>query len=244
MFVGHTAYAQIVVLAIFLGGMSVGALLISSRSERLKDPLVWYARVELLIGLIGFVFHPIFNFVTHSAYDTLFPALGNATTVLAARWILSAALILPQSILLGTTFPLMSAAVLRRFRNQPGGSLAILYFANSFGAAAGVLLAGFFLIAFVGLPGTLFIASVINILVALAAFLVSYSDFHAAKRGDGYDTAYRLSEYGCSSSVSAQPQSPPSPHGEYCRRDSSCLIYLRNWLDSDAVAGLWSATLL
>jgi spermidine synthase len=89
---------------------------------------------------------------------------------------ISAALILPQSILLGTTFPLMSAAVLRRFQNQPGGSLAILYFANSFGAAAGVLLAGFFLIAFVGLPGTLFIASVINILVAVAAFLVSYSD--------------------------------------------------------------------
>jgi spermidine synthase len=66
MFVGHTAYAQIVVLAIFLGGMSWGALLISSRSERLQDPLAWYARVELLIGLIGFVFHPIFNIVTHS----------------------------------------------------------------------------------------------------------------------------------------------------------------------------------
>jgi hypothetical protein len=38
LFVGHDAYAQIIVLVIFLGGMSVGAMGISRWSERLKDP--------------------------------------------------------------------------------------------------------------------------------------------------------------------------------------------------------------
>ena len=33
LFVGHSAYAQVIVLVIFLGGMSLGALLIGRRSE-------------------------------------------------------------------------------------------------------------------------------------------------------------------------------------------------------------------
>src|SRR3954452_10860428 len=46
LFVGHSAYAQIIVLVIFLGGMSIGALLVGARSERLRQPLLWYAGVE------------------------------------------------------------------------------------------------------------------------------------------------------------------------------------------------------
>ena len=42
----------------------------------------------------------------------------------------------------------------------------MLYFANSLGAAGGVLFAGFWLVAFAGLPGTLLIAAMINVLVA------------------------------------------------------------------------------
>ena len=55
--VGHSAYAQIIVLVIFLGGMSVGALAVGQRSSRIRAPLLWYAGVELAVGLIGFAFH-------------------------------------------------------------------------------------------------------------------------------------------------------------------------------------------
>ena len=34
LFVGHSAYAQVIVLVMFLGGMSLGALLVGRRSER------------------------------------------------------------------------------------------------------------------------------------------------------------------------------------------------------------------
>src|SRR5438132_495639 len=79
-----------------------------------------------------------------------------------------AGLILPQSILLGMTFPLMTAGVLRAFGDRPGRSLAMLYFTNSLGAAAGVLVSGFVLVSAVGLPGTVRIAGLINIAVAAA----------------------------------------------------------------------------
>ena len=78
---------------------------------------------------------------------------------LAAKLALSCALILPQSVLLGATFPLMSAGLVRtvpeKTRSALGEPIAMLYFSNSLGAAAGVLASGFVLIAWVGLPGTL-----------------------------------------------------------------------------------------
>src|SRR3954466_5183053 len=72
LFVGHSAYAQVVVLVIFLGGMSLGALLVGRRSEQLRRPLHWYAGVELATGLIGLVFHDVFVSATGFAYSTVF----------------------------------------------------------------------------------------------------------------------------------------------------------------------------
>ncbi|MCU0622460.1 MAG: hypothetical protein MUF53_01205 [Gemmatimonadaceae bacterium] len=170
LFVGHSAYAQIIVLVIFLGGMSLGATLIGRRSETVKQPLFWYAAIELACGVVGLVFHDLYGAVTGWAYDSVFPSLGSLVAVDIVKWTIAALLILPQSILLGTTFPLMSAGVLRLVRAQgdarAGRVLSLLYFANSLGAAAGVLLAGFYLIDEAGLPGTLLAAAMLNLLVA------------------------------------------------------------------------------
>ena len=173
LFVGHSAYAQVLVLTIFLGGMSVGAMVVGRRSERVRNPLRWYAYVELAVGAIGLVFHDAFLWATHAAYDTIFPALGPGPMHTVVKWSIAALLILPQSVLLGATFPLMTAGVLRRLPGSPGRTISLLYFANSVGASAGVLLAGFVLIAMAGLPGTLAAAAAMNLVVAAAVFIAS-----------------------------------------------------------------------
>ncbi len=174
LFVGHDAYAQILTLVIFLGGMGLGALLVSRRSAGIKDPLVAYAVVETVIGILGLAFHDgLYLPVTQWAFGSLFPGLGGGISVILAKWLLAGLLILPQSILLGATFPLMSAGALRRFPSLPGRTLSLLYFSNSLGAAAGVLIAGFVLFDLAGLPGTLAAAAVLNLVVALGAMVVS-----------------------------------------------------------------------
>ncbi len=172
LFVGHSAYAQIIVLAIFLGGMSIGAMAMGQCSERLKKPLLWYAGFEFAVGIIGLVFHQGYREVTSFAYEVLFPPLAGSTMLTVVKWAIASVLILPQSILLGTTFPLMSAGVLRRTAGHPGRVLALLYFANSIGAAAGVLCAGFYLIAWFGLPGTILTAACLNFIVAISTYAV------------------------------------------------------------------------
>ncbi|MGN6391312.1 MAG: fused MFS/spermidine synthase [Gemmatimonadales bacterium] len=172
LFVGHDAYAQILVLVIFLGGMSLGAMLVSRWSARLRQPLYGYVAVEFAVGCIGLVFHEVYQSATGWAYASLFPGLTGGWGLIAAKWAIAAALILPQSVLLGMTFPLMSAGVLRLAADRPGRTLALLYFANSLGAAIGVLVAGFYLVEAAGLPGTLAAAACLNLLAAAGTMCV------------------------------------------------------------------------
>ncbi len=186
LFLGHAAYAQILVLVIFLGGMSLGAMAAAHRSARLRQPLLWYAGVEAGVGVIGFVFHGLFVAATNLAYAHLFPlaaASVGSTGVTVVQWSLAALLILPQSVLLGATFPLMTAGAMRHVRGRPGHVLGLLYFTNSIGAAAGALVAGFYLIGAFGLPGTLLTAAMLDFLVAITVVVASRS-FYAQGEPD------------------------------------------------------------
>jgi spermidine synthase len=176
LFLGHAAYAQTLVLIIFMGGMTLGAWVASRYSLQLRNLLLSYAIVEGIIGLLALGFHPVFVRVTDFAYLSIIPHLTSTLSVSLFKWFLASLLILPQSILLGTTFPLMSAGIIRRFPTTPGNSLAILYFTNSLGAAIGVLVSGFFLIEAVGLPGAILTAGLINLLIALLVWLFCHTD--------------------------------------------------------------------
>jgi spermidine synthase len=173
LFVGHSAYAQVIVLVIYLGGMSAGAALAARYADRIREPLLGYALVEMAVGIVGVFFHEIYQTATSLAYAHLFPALSGGVALVLVKWTLAALLILPQSVLLGTTFPLMTSGFLRVVspdgKTGSGRVLGLLYFANSIGAAVGVLVAGFYLIGLVGLPGTIVTAGIINCLVGLTA---------------------------------------------------------------------------
>jgi len=175
LFLGHAAYAQTLVLAIFMGGMALGSWWCGARSARWKNLLRGYALVEGIIGVTALVFHPLFDGYVQFSYTTLLPAIGDPAWVTAFKWSSAALLILPQSILLGMTFPLLSGALIRRYPDNPGATVSMLYFTNSIGAAIGVLVSGFVLIELVGLPGTIILAGVLNIALALIVWRLARS---------------------------------------------------------------------
>ena len=171
LFLGHAAYAQSLVLAIFMGGMAVGSWVVAHYSLRIRRLLLTYAVVEGLIGVLGLGFHPLFLAASDFSFATAIPALPSAGWIQAYKWSLGAALILPQSVLLGMTFPLISGSIIRRWPDRPGETLAALYFTNSLGAAVGVLVSGFVLIDAVGLPGTIRVAGLLNVALALVIWV-------------------------------------------------------------------------
>ena len=170
---GHAAYAQTLVLAIFMGGMALGAWLVSRRTAQWRRLILVYAVIEILVGLAGLAFHAVFQGYTTLSQDVVYPLLDGPAAVRAWQWGTAALLIAPQSILLGMTFPLMSGGYLRVAPKADGEILGGLYFTNSIGAAAGALVATFILLPWVGMPGTIVVAGLVNIAVGLLAWVVA-----------------------------------------------------------------------
>lgn len=173
LYLGHAAFAQSLVLAIFMGGMALGGFLVSVFAARLRNLLLGYAIAEALIGVYALLFHGLFGLLEAWSFDQVIPGLGSPGAVDAVQWGLTLALLLPPSIVLGATFPLMSGAVIRRFPGANGGNLAALYFSNSFGAACGALVATFVLIDWLGLPGTLTLAGLLNLVIAAVVAMLA-----------------------------------------------------------------------
>jgi len=172
LFLGHAAYAQTVVLAMFMGGMALGSWLVARYSTRFRQLLWGYLLVEAVIGIFGLVFHRMFVAATDFSFATVIPALSSAVAIHAYKWSLAALLVFPQSVLLGMTFPLISIGIIRRWPERAGETLSALYFTNSLGGAIGVLVSGFILIGRVGLPGTTMTAGLLNLALALGVWLV------------------------------------------------------------------------
>src|SRR6266581_432607 len=173
LFLGAAAFAQSFVLAAFMGGMALGAWLASRWSARVKNLLAAYGWIEAAIGVAALIFHESFLLLTQFSLDQVLPALGSPVAVEVYKYSLCAVLIVPQTLLLGMTFPLLSGAVIRRGPEASGHHLAMLYFTNSIGAAAGALAAAFLLIGWLGMPGTMRLAGALNLALAAAVLAIA-----------------------------------------------------------------------
>jgi predicted membrane-bound spermidine synthase len=177
LFVGSAATAQILVLALFMGGMSFGAWMAGRRGQGVRRPIVAYGVVEGLVALLAFAYPLLFEAATRLSYDVLFPAVGPGG-VAAIKWALASGLVFVPCVLLGATFPLMSVGILRRAPERSGEILSSLYFFNSFGAALGAVLAGYVLVPRLGLPGTLAAAGTVNLVIMAVALSERRHDPH------------------------------------------------------------------
>ncbi|TAJ44346.1 MAG: spermidine synthase, partial [Chitinophagaceae bacterium] len=139
--------------------------------QKVQRPLLWYAGIEALLGVAALLFDGVFRLMQGWLFDSVIPGLDAGWTIDVVKWGAAVALTLPQAIMLGATFPLMSAGLLRLHPDAPGSSLSWLYFTNSLGASIGVLASGFYLVGKVGLPGTILTAGLVNFALAGAVYL-------------------------------------------------------------------------
>ncbi len=198
LFLGHAAYAQTLVLSIFMLGMAIGSWLAGRISLKTRHFFLVYAAVELILGLFAVNFHWISQAVSQWFFVGVAPALASATTVNLVKWLLAGLLIGPQSVLIGMTFPLIANGLLQLHPQSTGRMLSLLYFTNSIGASIGVLVSGFVLISWVGLAGTTLISGLMNMLIAMVIFAL-----FAMRRGAAVLPADNSVE---------QPPQLPHPH--------------------------------
>jgi len=165
MFLGHSAYAQSLVLCIFMGGMALGSYLSGFFSSKIKNTFLMYGVVEGIIGVFAITFHFIFTTIVNFSYEIVFSLINSSFWIIVYKVAISSFIIFPQTVLLGMTFPLMSSYFIRNEPEKVSQSVSILYFSNSIGAALGVFISGFYLVENFGMPATISIGGGLNLII-------------------------------------------------------------------------------
>jgi len=177
---GSSTYATAAVLAIFMGGLGVGSLLLGKRADGKAKPLEFYGNLELAIAVAAALSQPLL-WIVGSVYVGLGGSaslgLGGATLV---RLALAAVVIGVPTFLMGGTLPAAARAVetgddARRRR------VAVLYAANTVGAVAGALLSTFWMVEAFGNRSTLLAAALVNLCVGFLARAAARAEKTRAK---------------------------------------------------------------
>ena len=165
---GASTAANAAVLAIFMGGLGLGALRLGPWADRHRHPLALYGKLELCVAVLAGL-SPFLIDGIRWAYAALggTPVLGVGLGT-GVRLLLSTVVLGLPTFLMGGTLPAAVRAVQR-----PGDpnrrNLGLLYAMNTLGSVGGVMLATFLAIEWWGIRQTLWMAVAVNAVVAATA---------------------------------------------------------------------------
>src|SRR5918993_115509 len=170
---GHGLAAASAVLAAFMGGLAAGAGAAGRFAGRLtpRRALHVYAGLELAVAALALLLPLALVAVRPLLAATYDDGNGNALFAFV-RLSTSVLLLSVPAACMGATFPIASRWIVRTASTaarDAGG----LYAANTLGAAAGAILAGFWLIPLLGLRGTTLAGVGLNVIAAGGAWLIA-----------------------------------------------------------------------
>ena len=175
---GTSEVSVVVVLAGYMAGLAIGAALAGRYIKRVKSPILVYGVLEgaiaaaalampLMIGLVGGLYELVVG-----GQPAPPDATGFGQTLFYA--LASIALLIIPTALMGATLPLLAQYAIRQDK-QLGSRISALYSINTFGAVAGTVVAGFFLLPKVGLTNTVWTGVLVNFVIFVLACLIAKS---------------------------------------------------------------------
>ncbi|SDR65208.1 fused MFS/spermidine synthase [Opitutus sp. GAS368] len=161
--IGSSALSLALLLGTFMGGLCLGNLALPRLVSAARHPLRVYALIELGLGLLA-----ILLLFVLPALGRDFPGwLGAGPADGGWRAGLGAMCLLPPTMLMGATLP----AIARWLGTTPRdlSQLGLVYAANTVGAVAGSLLAGFYLLRVYDTVVATLVAAALNAVIAAGA---------------------------------------------------------------------------
>ncbi|HEX7831771.1 MAG TPA: fused MFS/spermidine synthase [Thermoanaerobaculia bacterium] len=177
---GASTAASAAVLAIFMGGLGLGGLLLGARADRHARPLAFYGLLELGVAFSAAI-TPLLLMLVRWIYLATggSPTLG-LTFATVLRLVLATVVLIIPTVLMGGTLPAAARAITAREDIGRRG-LSVLYGINTLGAVTGVVLSTFVFLELFGNRMTLFLAALLNVLIALGALLIDRRDTRDAE---------------------------------------------------------------
>ena len=203
---GSTAEAVGTVLAAFMTGLAIGAWLFGKLADRGRNNLRTYALLEFGIAISALLVHLLLQQI-NPAQVMLFEWTGSFSALFAVlRFVLAFLLIVAPTALMGATLPVLTRYLVNR-QSLVGVKLSSLYAINTFGAVAGVLLTGFYLIGAYGIHVPVYLAVAGNLLLGGIAWLASRQLYAAP-----------IPEKGHEPGISKLDTNPAEPVGKWTYR--------------------------
>ena len=172
-FFGSTIHSITTVVAAYMGGLGLGAWVLGRLADRRASPAVLYGVLEIGIGIFGLASAWAFDGVG-AAYLAvarwLLPGVWSATAI---KFGFAFVVLLVPTFLMGGTLPILTRAFAGERLDQLRRQLALFYGVNTLGGVLGCALAGYVLIEYVGLRGTLLGVGAVNLLLGLSALVLA-----------------------------------------------------------------------
>ena len=151
-----------VIVTVFMLGLGLGSLAGGKLSTHTGVRLLRaFGLIELGVG--------IFGALSLSAFHIVASFTAGASTLQTG--IITFALLLIPTLLMGSTLPLLAAYFVRRTHNV-GESVGVLYCVNTLGSATACFAAAWFVMRLLGESGAVMMAAVLNVAVALTAIIL------------------------------------------------------------------------
>jgi predicted membrane-bound spermidine synthase len=169
---GASTLANAAVLAVFIGGLGAGGLLLGKRVDESASPLRFYALLEAGAATLA-ALSPLLLYIARAAYIA-----AGGTSVLGTflatcvRLVLTVLVLGGPTFLMGGTLPAAARAV-ESDDDSARRRVGLLYGANALGAVVGCLLANFVLLEQLGTRETLWSTAALNLVFAGIAWLVA-----------------------------------------------------------------------
>jgi spermidine synthase len=172
---GNSAQAAAVDLAVFFGGLALGAALFTRFASRLSNPLRTYGMLELGIAASALLFFALLDAYTY-IYAPLYQRFAATPALLVlVKGVLAAGALGPPTVLMGATLP----AMVQYDSRHP----AWLYGMNTAGGTLGAFAAGFYLPPTLGFRWSYALAVALNVLAGICALAWSRRDLTTTAPG-------------------------------------------------------------
>lgn len=162
---GSTLLSFSTVLAVFFGGLALGATVGGRYARRLAQPMRWYGGLELGIATCAPLVHLALSALP-DAFAVLDPGPGAGGA--AIRFLVAAPILLVPTVLMGATLPVFVQGAITENRHTTAG-LGLLYGLNTLGACTGVYAFTYHLLPALGLWRASLCAALVNALIGVAA---------------------------------------------------------------------------
>ena len=164
---GSTVYAVSTIISSFILGLAIGSWLAGRYSDRLQNPLKYFAIFQVAIGAYGLLLLPVFGVLPEVYIDVYNLTFPNLYLFQFTQIVMAMGIITIPATMMGTTLPLIFKAYSDNY-STIGSDVGKLDASNSVGAVIGVLSAGFLMLPVLGIQNSIVITALINFAIGLS----------------------------------------------------------------------------